>query len=285
MDAPPGGQLHIELLPDQVAGHGTLLTASDDGDGICKIMKPVEPRSSELQFYKRFSNDISETAAKLRPFFPRYFGVMLIDMESHIVMENLIAGMNKPCIMDIKLGYRQYTAKMKESKIKSCINKATISTSGSHGMRICGMKLWNVETQEFEQKQKTEILADGFEQVSSNICRFVRNSKELAEKFDEPVAALLDIFKHQTEFRFYSSSLLLVYDGEDPSKHDARYSRLTVTFCCPFMVLYCFSSCVLLWYLPHSFCPLKVLFSMSGSFEDIIICNIGIWGSLTFSAE
>ena len=53
-------------------------------------------------------------------------------------MENLTAGMVKPCILDVKLGSKAYNPK----KIERQKWKAGISTSAALSFRLCGFSFY-----------------------------------------------------------------------------------------------------------------------------------------------
>lgn len=60
-----------------------------------------------------------------------------------IVLEDLTFGLEIPCIMDLKIGRRLYDDDAPPDKISRMIKKSALSTSGSVGFRISGMRvLW-----------------------------------------------------------------------------------------------------------------------------------------------
>ena len=68
-----------------------------------------------------------------------------------IVIEDCCKGMRKPCVMDLKMGTRQYGLNPTEEKKASKTAKARKSTTGSLGVRIGGMKAFVREKNEGEQ--------------------------------------------------------------------------------------------------------------------------------------
>ncbi len=58
-----------------------------------------------------------------------------------ILLENLTSELKFPCIMDLKMGVRQYDDDATESKILSHKSKVAETTSGVLGLRITGIQV------------------------------------------------------------------------------------------------------------------------------------------------
>jgi hypothetical protein len=59
----------------------------------------------------------------------------------YILLENVTARFNYPCILDLKMGRRQYADIDSDKKRQSKIKKCESSTSSTLGVRLCGMQV------------------------------------------------------------------------------------------------------------------------------------------------
>ncbi|KAJ1822220.1 hypothetical protein LPJ60_002158 [Coemansia sp. RSA 2675] len=218
-------ETQLEALEHQVAGHGGVMRV---GDGKV-IAKPLIQR--EQEFY-----EASAQCAKFKAFMPEYYGTLQQQVggaadgnataagPSYICLENLTAGYEKPCIMDVKIGSRIYDIDATPEKAERMLKKAQESTTGSLGVRICGMIVPGAAEQprDWFRKLTPETIRDAFamyfsaadSMVSAEYRRFV--IKQFILEIEDLAAVVRSV-----ETRMYASSLLFVYDASK-----ARYDQL-----------------------------------------------------------
>ncbi|KAJ2015446.1 inositol polyphosphate kinase kcs1 [Coemansia sp. S16] len=138
-------------------------------------------------------------------------------MHQFILMADLTAAMRRPCILDLKMGTRQHGVNAPAKKVVSQTIKCAATTSKELGVRMCGLQVFKADRNRY-------LFQDKYYGRSLNKFTFQRSLLEFLDNGESVQAFLIPALlvklrnlyravEQMHGFRFFGSSLLLVYDG------------------------------------------------------------------------
>nr|CAB3256567.1 inositol polyphosphate multikinase [Phallusia mammillata] len=214
-------------LSHQVAGHrfgqgrlGIGMLQHMDGS----ILKPVQPPprgGREVSFYQKTFDSKCEDPVllTLRPFLPKFLGMWNTSSpytDSYLKLEDACRRFRNPSILDIKIGRVSYDPDANMEK--QAIETAKYPPLQELGFQLLGMRISGPSPNEavFYDKKYGRSLTKGkiFEGLNLFFSGNEAWKKYIVKAFVQRLELILGWFESQERYQFYSSSLLLIYEGE-----------------------------------------------------------------------
>uniref|UniRef100_S4RF06 Kinase n=1 Tax=Petromyzon marinus TaxID=7757 RepID=S4RF06_PETMA len=198
---------------------------------VLKHVQPPPRGQREVDFYKTVFNAEckDERIIFLREQVPRFMGTWIPPNSPNTVylkLEDVTCKFNKPCIMDVKMGRQSYDPCASQEKVD--YERAKYPLMQEIGFLVLGMRVYQPET-------NTDVVYDKFfgrslepDNLREGISKFFHNGHCLRLDALECVIQRLENiytwFQQQRIWNFYSSSLLMVYEGNAPPQtvHSTR---------------------------------------------------------------
>ncbi|KAL1433717.1 hypothetical protein MTO96_012251 [Rhipicephalus appendiculatus] len=197
----------IEIEP--VLTDGTQLFEEDDGKDSFTTHNPWIVRCHNLQIQRFLSSSGS----------PREF----------LLLENLTARYTFPCILDLKMGTRQYADDASEEKRRSLDAKTAATTSSPLGLRICGMQVYQQNLGYYKCHNKyfgRSLNVEGFRQTLYHFLHDgIRFRFDILLPLIDRLQALTKAIEQLEGFRFYTSSLPDPVRGQRARRELKRLQR------------------------------------------------------------
>nr|CAB3256564.1 inositol hexakisphosphate kinase 1 [Phallusia mammillata] len=136
----------------------------------------------------------------------------------------------KPCVLDLKMGTRIHGDHDAEAKKMHHEIKSAQSTTQQLGVRLAGMQVYQPKSDTFFCLDKYYGRKLDRHGLRSTLRRFFQDNYRTRHDLLRPVLLRLrsirDSLKRLRTYRFYSSSLLIMYDGASTSGYDVELNTL-----------------------------------------------------------
>jgi len=203
----------IEMSTNQAGGHADAFLVKKPGQLMKKAGK------AERAFYLETLPKVEGLAA----FCPQCYGVHEENGVLYTIMEDLCFGFSKPTVADIKMGVSSVGEDADEEKQRKMGAKDAISTSATLGMRFTGMVVYDSHNDTFVKfgKKWGHVLKEP--EFTPSLLRYFTHedpkvTNRLLQSAVSQVEAVYAWFSSQHSLRFFSSSLLFVFDGANPTE-------------------------------------------------------------------
>jgi 1D-myo-inositol-tetrakisphosphate 5-kinase/inositol-polyphosphate multikinase len=200
-----------------IAGHGGIFREKNSKT-ILKKLQPPPKGSCEENYYKTISIDTSLKNLKL--LCPKFHSVTYNDQnEAFLKLEDLTKPFKNPCIIDIKIGRVTWDPNAtKEKRIKEESKYPPLKNLGFQllGCRVGHPSGINLKTIKLDKtwgrSLNEENISDGLKLFLSSAGSSQR-LELIKGQILTKLYAIQNWFLSQTRFRFYASSILILYDG------------------------------------------------------------------------
>ncbi|VDM47240.1 unnamed protein product [Toxocara canis] len=144
-----------------------------------------------------------------------------IDAENrYIILENIAHQFRYPCVLDLKMGTRQYGDGVSEKKRLNFLRKCERSTSKKYGVRVGGMQYFDISTSIYQCVNKYYGESLNFYEMRNLLIRFLHCASDsdrcriLRNSVHKKLVQLHKALSGSDGCRLFSASLLIVYDGD-----------------------------------------------------------------------
>uniref|UniRef100_A0A2C9JM22 Kinase n=1 Tax=Biomphalaria glabrata TaxID=6526 RepID=A0A2C9JM22_BIOGL len=151
-----------------------------------------------------------------------------------MLLKNVVADFKHPSILDLKIGSRLHGDDASQVKVASQLKKCRETTSSTLGLRLCGMQVYHIPSGVYHSVDKFHGRTLNDQSFKQILYSFLHNSQQFRKELVKPIvdrlSHLAGCLKALDSYRFYASSLLIIYDGDlGPESYEESSDDTTVS--------------------------------------------------------
>lgn len=199
----------------------------------CFVPK-IEGIVDEEDTDKKISNIRSEVRLKMK----RDISMPTLTKAPYIMMRDIADGFEKPAFLDIKLGRRTWELGANPEKVERMKRKCKQGTAYTNRFKIRAAMWYSREPGKWPMTDNTNFIKREFGNNCSTeeLIAFLRDFFHYREQLAYYIKQLRDLrealmkLRSEANARMFSSSVLLTYDENDPSKKECRILDFAKTY-------------------------------------------------------
>jgi len=218
-----GGVYTMICIEDEEHGPIVLKPISKDGTG------PTVLGKAEVEFYKSIQNH------PFNEFCPKFYGTRQREAcgfnLDYIIMQNVLSGLSKPSICDFKMGRHSYSPSAKQDKKDREDKKYPYMKD--IGFRFTGCKIYHADSDEFkkiEREWSFSLELSHYPEALKTLFPTSQIRKLYVPVFKKRLQALEECLKNNATYRIYSSSILIVFEGDPELMSPEKFHCYAIDF-------------------------------------------------------
>jgi len=149
-----------------------------------------------------------------------------------LILEDVTASFRRPSVLDLKVGTRHFAAICGDVKMQRKLRKSWCSTCQHFGVRLGGVQRFDRETERYHIVAKDEAMGLDRNAFTAELASFFRAlpRRQMLQRFISKLQRLYNVLENERRFRWFSCSLLFVFEGATGGQSAERTDLRLIDF-------------------------------------------------------